>query len=220
MTFGEKLKELRRARGISQEELAERLNVSRQAVSKWELDLSLPDIDNIVQLSEMFHVSTDHLLKEQPAAPDSTEDIAAASAAAPDSAGQENGAAARSYRVFAITIGLMIIGLMFSLAVWFTWQTLITVMIGLAVQIIGVIIFEVLDSKNDETTRLQEHRRFYTFAPWLILPFPIKFSVDFLFHYYPSAHNSIIEMLVMVFAYLLICGVITYLLHRQPQTEE
>ena len=47
MTLGEKIKELRKARGLSQEELAEQINVSRQAVSKWELDLSLPDIDNI-----------------------------------------------------------------------------------------------------------------------------------------------------------------------------
>lgn len=65
MTLGEKIKELRRGRGLSQEELAEQINVSRQAVSKWELDLSLPDIDNIVQLSRLFGISTDQLLIEE-----------------------------------------------------------------------------------------------------------------------------------------------------------
>mgnify|MGYP002224291009 CR=1 FL=1 len=59
--------------GWSQEELAERLNVSRQSVSKWESAQSMPDIDKILQLSSLFSVTTDCLLKDtqddpQPAA--------------------------------------------------------------------------------------------------------------------------------------------------------
>ena len=65
MSLGEKIKELRKSRGMSQEELAEQINVSRQAISKWELDASLPDIDNIVQLSRLFAVSIDYLLLEK-----------------------------------------------------------------------------------------------------------------------------------------------------------
>ena len=51
MLLGEKLKKLRKARGLSQEQLADRLNVSRQAISKWELGESTPDTDNLVALS-------------------------------------------------------------------------------------------------------------------------------------------------------------------------
>lgn len=65
MTFGEKLKALRREKGYSQEELADLLNVSRQAVSKWESDRGLPEIDNILQISNMFGVTLDYLLKSE-----------------------------------------------------------------------------------------------------------------------------------------------------------
>jgi len=63
MTLGEKIQILRRQRGMSQEILAARILVTRQAISKWELSESLPDVDNIVQLSEVFNVTTDYLLK-------------------------------------------------------------------------------------------------------------------------------------------------------------
>ncbi len=63
MNFQEKLVKLRRAAALSQEELADRLGVSRQAVSKWEAGYATPDVDKIVMLSELFGVSTDYLLK-------------------------------------------------------------------------------------------------------------------------------------------------------------
>ena len=74
MTFSDKLIALRRKAGWSQEELAERLNVSRQSVSKWESAQSMPDIDKIVQLSSLFSVTTDYLLKDGQAEPEYTED--------------------------------------------------------------------------------------------------------------------------------------------------
>lgn len=64
MTFGEKLNLLRKQKGMSQEQLASQLTVSRQAISKWELDNSLPDTENVIKLSELFDVSTDYLLKD------------------------------------------------------------------------------------------------------------------------------------------------------------
>ena len=64
MTFGEKLQALRKARGWSQEELATQINVSRQALSKWESGASVPDTENVVALSRLFGVSTDYLLLE------------------------------------------------------------------------------------------------------------------------------------------------------------
>lgn len=63
MKFAEKLTILRRRRGWSQEELAAQIGVSRQAVSKWESGQSMPDLDKILILSDLFEVSTDTLLK-------------------------------------------------------------------------------------------------------------------------------------------------------------
>ena len=67
MTFGEKLQTLRTDAGLSQEGLAARLGVSRQAISKWELNKTMPDVKYIVALSDLFQVTTDSLLKEQAA---------------------------------------------------------------------------------------------------------------------------------------------------------
>ena len=65
MTTGEKIYVLRKAKGLSQEQLAEALSVSRQTLSKWELDTVLPDTENAIKLSAYFSVSIDYLLKEE-----------------------------------------------------------------------------------------------------------------------------------------------------------
>ena len=65
MTIDRKIVELRTSKGLSQEQLAEILGVSRQSVSKWEMGQMLPQIDKVVQISEFFNVSTDELLREE-----------------------------------------------------------------------------------------------------------------------------------------------------------
>ena len=64
MKFEEKLTTLRKKAGMSQEDLAERLNVSRQAISRWELGSTLPDAPNLLKLSDLFGVSIDYLLRD------------------------------------------------------------------------------------------------------------------------------------------------------------
>ena len=65
MIFADKLIDLRKKNGWSQEELARRVNVSRQSVSKWESAASVPDLDRVLQLAEIFGVTTDYLLKDE-----------------------------------------------------------------------------------------------------------------------------------------------------------
>lgn len=65
MTLGEKIVNLRMNIGLSQEELAEKVNVSRQSVSKWEMNQALPQIDKVLMLCELFNVSTDALLLDK-----------------------------------------------------------------------------------------------------------------------------------------------------------
>ena len=64
MTIGRKITQLRTAKGLSQEQLAEALDISRQSVSKWEMEQSLPQIDKVVQLADLFGISTDVLLRD------------------------------------------------------------------------------------------------------------------------------------------------------------
>ncbi len=61
-SIGTRIKELRKIKNISQEELANELSVSRQTISKWESDIVSPDINNIEMLSNFFEVSTDYII--------------------------------------------------------------------------------------------------------------------------------------------------------------
>ena len=65
MEFNNKLYELRKQKGLSQEELANRLNVSRQTVSKWEVGESSPDLEKLVAISELFDISLDELVLDK-----------------------------------------------------------------------------------------------------------------------------------------------------------
>ncbi len=67
MTFSEKLRKLRKEKGLSQEELAGQLDVSRQAVSKWESEQGFPETEKLLMIGNLFGVSLDYLLKEDPA---------------------------------------------------------------------------------------------------------------------------------------------------------
>ena len=68
MAFGERLQELRRARGMTQEDFAAQLKVSRQAVSKWEADAAVPELENLIAMSRIFGVTIGALLGVEPEA--------------------------------------------------------------------------------------------------------------------------------------------------------
>ncbi|MBR3764444.1 MAG: helix-turn-helix transcriptional regulator [Clostridia bacterium] len=98
MTLGEKLQRLRKARGWTQEQLAERAGVSRQSLSKWESDGALPDTANVITMADLFGVTTDYLLREErrssvEGTEEAPDEPAAAAAAdiAPDAPGQPAG---------------------------------------------------------------------------------------------------------------------------------
>lgn len=65
MSIGNRIQELRINNGLTQEQLAEKLAVSRQSVSKWEMDQSMPETDKVVQMSRLFAVGTDQILLEE-----------------------------------------------------------------------------------------------------------------------------------------------------------
>lgn len=127
MNFGEKLQALRKSRGMSQEQLAERLEVSRQSVSKWELGESVPELDKVVTLSELFGVTTDYLLKEgeqpQPVFPAAREDRR-------KTIGQVQ---------YVCSVGIMAIGLFAAFAEWYETQSDPAIWLGLSLQMGGIV---------------------------------------------------------------------------------
>ena len=75
MDFNNKLYELRKQKGFSQEELANRLNVSRQTISKWEVGESTPDMEKLAAISDLFEVSLDELVLDKAPKAEATEQV-------------------------------------------------------------------------------------------------------------------------------------------------
>ena len=74
MNIGEKILQLRKKEGMSQEELAEKLNVTRQTISKWETNQSAPDFEKIIPLCEVFNIKADELLRGEIKEKDQSDD--------------------------------------------------------------------------------------------------------------------------------------------------
>ena len=139
MNVADRIQTLRRSRGISQEELAYHVGVSRQAVSKWESEQSLPDIDRIVLLSEYFGVTTDYLLR-------GIEELPGKAAKAPNAL------------LFAVGGALLnAAGLITAIALWVERQDAYAAAVGLAIMLAGIFFFSVgqlINAREKERARL------------------------------------------------------------------
>lgn len=138
MKFEKKLMALRKKRGMSQEELADQLGVSRQAVSRWELGATLPDAPNLLKLSDLFGVSVDYLLRDDY---EEEQELPSPKAESPEVPGKEQGKrkwylvasgtwtfAAAAFLIAALDrMSIHLVGLVFIdaiLAVVFLWKYL------------------------------------------------------------------------------------------------
>ncbi len=154
MNVADRIQGLRKLNGLSQEELADKIGVSRQAVSKWESEQSLPDIEKIILLSEYFDVTTDYLLR--------------GIESKPNSSGMKYDA-----RVFAaIGTGLNFNGLVIAILLWVDKQTLAAVAAGLVIMAMGCMIFAIgqLSSVNKVTAA----RTFGIINVWFLSLIPIS----------------------------------------------
>jgi len=128
MAVGDRLFELRKAAGLSQEMLAEKLSVSRQTISKWESGVSTPDINNILAICSLFNVSTDYLLLDNLSVKDKNVQIEDAGAETPTSIIVEDSVAekqppinkkAKKKRHFGVWIVLLIVMLSIAATVFY-----------------------------------------------------------------------------------------------------
>ena len=158
MNLADRIQSLRKARGISQEELADRLGVSRQAVSKWESEQSMPDLNKIIALSEYFEVTTDYLLKGIEPVREEAKTKREADA-----------------RVFAITgTAFDAMGVFVAAAVWAQEQQPMAVVIGLIFLIMGLMIFNIgCVCAEPESVRRAKHS-FWRINIWLVSFVPLS----------------------------------------------
>ena len=134
MNVSIKISELRKKKGLSQEQLAEMLNVTKQSVSNWESGRSLPEIDKIVELSKIFGVSTDYLLINE-SSEKNPDEINITYDEVSSSDKQEERLV---NRLMYSSTALITIGLILSWALWNEYQNAITLAFGCILQVIGL----------------------------------------------------------------------------------
>lgn len=154
MNVSDRIQALRKAKGMSQEGLADQIGVSRQTVSKWESEQSLPDLEKIILLSEYFEVTTDYLLKGIEPKPDDPGRL-------PDA------------RIFAATgTALNFIGLTAAVMVWIEEQIASATAIGLIIMAVGCMITAV--GQFTGSHKKSALRGFLLINIWLLTLIPIS----------------------------------------------
>lgn len=209
MKLSDKLVGLRKSAGMSQEELAEKLNVSRQAVSRWEMGTAMPDAVNILQLSKLFHVTTDYLLNEEY---ESDADLPQVRAVKADGVHQG--------MILLVTLEVMSLILQFTAAILLQ-STFFTVLSFLPfVAAIGGFEYayqKKADAQNEKTRQFR--RRFYEISVWLGLYFPLRLLVQALMNCYPRPYDTLVLEGVLAAVYLLTAALITLRIEKQRPLE-
>ena len=209
MKLSDKLVGLRKSAGMSQEELAEKLNVSRQAVSRWEMGTAMPDAANILQLSKLFHVTTDYLLNEEY---ESDADLPQVRAVKADGVHQG--------MILLVTLEVMSLILQFTAAIVLQ-STFFTVLSFLPfVAAVGGFEYayqKKADAQNEKTRQFR--RRFYEISVWLGLYFPLRLLVQAVMNCYPRPYDTLVLEGVLAAVYLLTAALITLRIEKQRLPE-
>lgn len=195
MNLADRIQSLRKTRGISQEELADRLGVSRQAVSKWESEQSMPDLNKIILLSDFFEVTTDYLLKGIEPAPQE----------------EKNTADARMFQMIATAFNT--IGLFVSAAVWYEEQQPMALVIWLIFLIVGVMVFGIGCLYSEPDSVRCARRSFWRLNIWLITFIPLSavynIFVSGILAPYPLMGHPLYALAVFWAVYVILCTAVT-----------
>lgn len=210
MRLSDKIVELRKKNGWSQEELAEKLNVSRQAVSRWEVATAQPDATNILQLSKLFGVTTDYLLNDEY---ESDNDLPKVKEIKSDNF--------RQIMIFMVTFEVMILIIQFITTIILRNEFFGVLSFIPFVAVIGG--FEYAYQKKiqeaNERTKLFR-KKFYKISVWLGIYFPIRFLVEKMAQFYPRPYLSIVLDFVILAIYLITATLITLLIEKKALKEK
>ena len=165
MTLADRIQHLRKAKGISQEELADQIGVSRQAVSKWESGQSSPDLEKVILLSEFFDVATDYLLKGMEPLPKEN----------PKSKDKPN---ANLFSIVGTALNFM--GLIVAALVWHEEQVATATAIGLIFLVIGCMVYGIGMILSDDVTKPRAKQRFLFINIWTVTFIPLSVACNML----------------------------------------
>ena len=211
MTFGEKLLKLRKESGLSQEGLAEKLNVSRQAVSRWENEGILPDCPNLLELSHLFGVSTDYLLHDDY---QSDGDLPAVRRTRDRLEGEKE-----RQGVVLLLAGLHAVFLLLAMGAWAAWQKPFPVVLCAAASLGDILFVEAWfrsgKAPAEEVPGLR--RRYYRLGVWFFAWFPVRWLCVFQMRLWPRPMNSLAIGAVTAAVWLLVCAGVCWLLREKKK---
>lgn len=204
MKLSEKIVKLRKINGWSQEDLAERINVSRQAISRWEGGTAQPDATNILQLSKLFGVTTDYLLNDEY---ESDNDLPKVREAKSDGVHQ--------IMIFMVTLEVMILIIQFISTVILQNEFLGILSFVPFVAVIGGFEYA-YQKKSGEANEITKvfRKKFYKISAWLGAYFPIRFVMTTLAYFYPRPYSAIVLECVIAAVYLMTVMLITLTIEK------
>lgn len=188
MELGERIQSLRKMQGISQDELADKIGVSRQAVSKWENQQSIPDLDKVIMLSDYFGVTTDYILKGE------------------ETTQQENRSFNTSQLLYIASTAFLVIGLLSAFDGWSSdksveniWGSMIIQAVGGAAYFIG---------------RLMEQSKTPLMINWLnliiVLFMPVSMIITFILYEIVAPYPiNLLNTIIFAIVYMMI-GAFSY----------
>lgn len=162
MNIADRIQNLRKTKGISQEELADKVGVTRQAVSKWESEQSTPDIEKIIIMSDYFKVTTDYLLKGIESKTEETKKKPNAG-------------------IFSIVgTAFNFIGLIVAIMIWHEEQVASSVAVGLIIMAIGCMSFALGQTMSADETRVKAKKYFWLINLWVLVWIPLSLCFNVL----------------------------------------
>ena len=192
MKLCDKIIELRKMNGMSQESLAEKLIISRQAISRWEMGTAMPDATNIVQLSKLFNVTTDYLLNDDYLSDD---DLPKVQRVKNDNMGQ--------IMIYLVTIEVMILIIQFMTV--FILQNVVFAFLSFIPFVAAIGGFEYAFRKNASSINehtLEFRRKFYKISAWLGTYFPVRFILLVLIRFYPRPYSVLVKECIILVVYI------------------
>ena len=192
MKLSDKIVGLRKSNGMSQEDLAEKLDVSRQAISRWESGAAMPDANNILQLSKLFGVTTDYLLNDDY---QSDNDLPKVKEVQNDNLGQ--------IMIYLVTLEVMILLMQFMTT--FILQNVFFAFLSFLPFVAAIGGFEYAYQKkvSSATEKTKNFRRkFYKISAWLGLYFPIRFVISMLAKLYPRPYSVLLLEVIILVVYI------------------
>lgn len=173
MNLADRIQYLRKKKGISQEELADQMLISRQAVSKWESGLSAPDLEKIVMLSDYFEVTTDYLLKGvEPKVEERIVEKIVTVEKQVSVPVKTKGKEADAMLFTVAGTAINIIGLIIAIMVWVEVQMPYSVSIGLIVMVVGCVFFFIGQITCAKESRRKAAKWFAVINTWILMFIP------------------------------------------------